>query len=252
MNFYYFEIKMNKVFVFIGGSSLEKDFAPCKKSIVENSSLESLTRIQIIALNDFIPKEVLAQRVVKIQGIYGTYYFDNLFGDNSSSSFSLTRYALFNQDFLSQFGVKEQDLVLFCDSDFIWICDLVKEANTLVEFDLLYLHKIDARLLIAESKKENNTQPMYPKKGWTSFFAFRKSFLQLRNIDLDYSTYDQRDGHRLKFVSDNLIKEAGLQFNYIVNKNFNFSQSPKALHYTFGTNRIEHPLAKAIYEHYIK
>lgn len=202
---------MSKLTIYVGWDSREDvAYQVCKFSIERRSSIP----IEIIPLK---------QHELREAGIY-TRPIDKL----ASTEFTFTRFFV---PYLSNFSGKS----VFCDSDFLWLCD-AKEVLSL--FDEKYAvqvvkHDYKPKETI---KMDGKSQFLYPRKNWSSMILYNCE--SLSNMILTPQFLNQAAGstlHQFKWINDKEIGSLNNKYNWLEG-HYKEPQDgePKIIHYTRG------------------
>lgn len=154
----------------------------------------------------------------------GLYYRN----EDTSSTTEFT-YSRFLVPFLSDY----KGISVFCDSDFLWNCDI----NTLLE----YYDENNAVSCVkhdyvpkADTKMDGLKQTVYPRKNWSSLMLFNNAHLDCRNLNVDnVNTSSPKYLHRMSWTSDNAIGEIPLEYNWLEGE-YSSDIDPKVIHFTNG------------------
>jgi lipopolysaccharide biosynthesis glycosyltransferase len=196
---------MNKIFVGFDPSQ-EVAYQTCKKSLNR----------------EVIP---LDQDNLRSQGIY------NRVDTNASTPFSLTRFLV---PYLSNY----EGWSLFCDSDFLWMCD-VDEVFQLADdrYSVMCVqHDYTPKTSI---KMMGQTQHIYPRKNWSSLMLFNNKRCEILNpTTVNVATPGYL--HRFQWLFDSEIGSIPIEYNWLVGY-YQETETfkPKALHYTDGGPWLE-------------
>lgn len=148
--------------------------------------------------------------------------------DNSGSTeFTYTR-------FLVPYLNNYKGWCLFCDSDFVWFCD-IHELFTQFCNDkyavLCVKHKYEN--CNNNIKMNGIIQEWYPRKNWSSLMLFNCSHPSIQNLSIEnINNKSSKWLHRMEWCNDNEIGEIDISYNYLVN--YYSTHKYKALHYTDG------------------
>lgn len=123
---------------------------------------------------------------------------------------------------------------LFCDSDFLWTCDIEevvqKYAN---ENHAVSCVKHNYSNCNAKTKMDGRPQEFYPRKNWSSLMLFNCSHSSIKNLTPEaVSTQTPAWLHRMHWAKDEEIGEIDKSYNYLVG--YYNDNKIKALHYTDG------------------
>ena len=190
-------------------------FEICKRSIMNSTKHQD--KIGIMGLN----KNDLENA--------GLFYREN--DDMASTEFTYTR-------FLSPALNKFTGLCVFCDSDFLWECDIYEEFRP-------YFEEILAKNLAISCVKHNyvpdhnvkmdgRIQTVYPKKNWSSLILFNCDHPEVHNLSVEnVNKKDPAWLHRMQWCSEDNIGNLPHTYNYLVGT-YHDNNEPKAIHYTDG------------------
>ena len=127
-----------------------------------------------------------------------------------------------------------QGWALFCDSDFLWTCDVEdvfkkyaneKNAVSCVKHDYTNCH--------GKTKMDGRPQEYYPRKNWSSLMLFNCSHPDIKNLTIEnVNTKSPKWLHRMEYCDDNNIGTIPIEYNYLVN--YYNTNNYKALHFTDG------------------
>lgn len=187
----------------------------CKKSILENTKYPD--KLKIIPL---VKKELEAKNI---------YYREN--DQLASTEFTYTR-------FLPPYLNNYQDICLFCDSDFLWECDIYAEMTPYIHQMLqnnkaIYCVQHD---YVPQNtiKMDNYQQTTYPRKNWSSLILFNCNHPDVKNLTVE-NVNNQSPAwlHRMKWCQDKNIGKLPHTYNYI-NTVYYDIDNPKVIHYSDG------------------
>jgi hypothetical protein len=187
---------MNKIFVGYDSTQPES-FDVCKHSLLPHS----VTPLKLVDLPMYNRTDV-----------------------NGSTEFSLTRFLV---PYLSNY----EGWSLFCDSDFLWLCDplevfdLCDDMYTVMVIKHEYSPKTDYKM-------NGKYQHKYPKKNWSSLMLFNNSKctnLSPTSVNQSLPSYL----HQFHWTNDECVGSLPTEYNWLVGY---YSETetfkPKALHYT--------------------
>lgn len=189
-------------------------FDICKKSILKNTKYQNK-----ININSLILKELEKQG------------FNRDFDKMAATEFTYTR-------FMVPYLNKYDGIAIFCDSDFLWECDIYEE---LVPYINKMLKQNASVCCVKHEYKEkkslkmNNLQQFdYPRKNWSSLIIFNCSHEDCKNLTLEnVNTQTPAWLHRFGWVKDENIIELPHTYNYLV-EIYHDEENPKVIHYTNG------------------
>lgn len=146
--------------------------------------------------------------------------------EKASTPFSLTRFLV---PYLSGY----EGWSIFCDSDFLWLCDIQEVFNLrdekygvmCVKHD--YVPKTDVKM-------DGKIQYKYPRKNWSSLMLFNNSKCKMLNpniVNQESPSYL----HRMQWIIDENIGSLPIEYNWLVGY-YKETETfkPKALHFTDG------------------
>ncbi len=201
----------NKLKIFIGWDSREAvAFDVCKYSIESRATIP----VEIIKLD---------RRELIESGIY-TRENDPL----ASTEFTYSRFFV---PFLSNFSGQ----AVFCDCDFLWLCD-AKEV--LYQFDERYAVQVVQHDYwpTEQSKMDGKIQTNYPKKNWSSMILWNNE--HPKNMTLVPQFLNQASGstlHQFKWLKEKHIGNLPVKYNFLEDWNNRFEHGdPAIIHFTRG------------------
>lgn len=123
---------------------------------------------------------------------------------------------------------------LFCDSDFLWLCDVEELFNQYIDeskaLSCVYHQYKNCNDCL---KMDNQVQQWYPRKNWSSLILFNNSHPSTCKLTLDIvNTQSPAWLHRFEWANDDEIIEIPKDYNYLVD--YYYDGNIKALHYTDG------------------
>jgi len=207
-----------KIKVFIGYDS-RQDSTPlfnkvknspykvCKKSI---KKYNSKVKVKPIKLKSLIKENIYRREIDPL----------------ASTEFTYSR-------FLVPFLNNYKGIAVFCDSDFLWQCNINELLNY---YDPKYSvmcvqHDYTPR---SESKMDGYKQTVYPRKNWSSLMLFNCAHSDCKNLSLEnINTKSPKYLHRMEWTSDNNIGALPLDFNWLEGE-YSGRTTPRAIHFTNG------------------
>jgi len=203
---------MNTLQIFIGFDSTnfgqELAYEVCRRSIEKYN----LSKIKIIKLEK---KKLIQQGLFKRE--------DN----DGATEFTYTRFLV---PYLSNY----EGYSLFCDSDFLWFCDIKELFERYVDSNkAIACVKHDYQNCHGKTKMDGQVQEYYPRKNWSSLIIFNNSHPSTKKLTLD--NVNQKSPkwlHRFEWVNDHEIIEIPKEYNYLVG--YYQTNEFKALHFTDG------------------
>ena len=124
-------------------------------------------------------------------------------------------------------------VAIFCDSDFLWRCDIdevlgfynEKYAVSCVQHD--YTPKSD-------TKMDGAVQTVYPRKNWSSLMMFNCEHEDIKKLSVEnVNTKEAKYLHRMEWTVDDNIGSIPLTYNWLEG-DYEFIDSPKVVHFTNG------------------
>ncbi len=177
----------------------------CKSSILKNSHDVNVIPLK---LNELIDK--------------GIYYRD--VDPLASTEFTYSRFLV---PYLNDF----KGIAIFCDSDFLWQCDI----NDLLEY---YNHNNSVMCVQhdytpkTDTKMDGVVQTSYPRKNWSSLMMFNCEHKDIRNLSVEnINTKEAKYLHRMKWTDK--IGEIPMTYNWLEGDYPN-NMHPKVIHFTNG------------------
>jgi|TARA_X000001316_G_scaffold9962_1_gene2923 hypothetical protein len=196
--------------IFIGHDTRYEDASSvCRQSIIENSS----------------PNEhkitYLHKEKLKNAGVYGRADVEG-----ESTEFSFTRfYAPLTANFTGT--------IMFCDQDFVWLCNPSEILDTLDMSKPVHCvkHEINSDD-IQTTKMNNQVNKVYPKKFWSSLIIWTDptAFKHITKESLDGAS--AKALHQFQWVNPKQLGSIDKKYNYLVG--YYNDNNYKALHYTQG------------------
>ena len=205
-----------KINVYIGYDS-RQDYPPkynkiknpcyevCKQSILNYNSDVNITPIKLDKLVE--------------QG----YYYREV-DPLASTEFTYSRFLV---PFLNDY----KGIAIFCDSDFLWNCDVEEllefydetDAVSCVQHD--YIPKTD-------TKMDGVVQTTYPRKNWSSLMMFNCEHEDTKKLSVEVvNTKSPKYLHRMEWASS--IGSIPLTYNYLEG-DYEYIENPKVIHFTNG------------------
>ena len=140
---------------------------------------------------------------------------------NESTEFAFTR-------FLVPQLCDYEGEALFCDGDFLWLCDPEEVMDYFSDEHTVHVVK-HPNFLIKPKKMKGKKNHAYPRKYWSSLMLFNNP--KCKELTYDYVNQAPAGAlHELRWAES--IGELPAQYNAMVNY-YKFKK-PKALHYTDG------------------
>lgn len=160
----------------------------------------------------------------------------NIFNRNDNTGSTEFTYTRFLCPYLHNLNNKNinNNWVLFCDSDFLWFCDVEELFNTYNNPKYaVYCVKHKYNKCMNKFKMDGKKQEWYPKKNWSSLMLFNCSHPSIQNLNLEnINTKNPAWLHRMNWCKEEEIGEIDKKYNYLVG--YYNDNNFKALHYTDG------------------
>ena len=177
----------------------------CKKSILNHSKNVNVLPIK---LDDLIDKNL--------------YYRD--IDPLASTEFTYSRFLV---PHLNQY----KGIAIFCDSDFLWQCDV----NDLLEY---YNHNLAVMCVQHDYKPKTNTkmdgvvQTTYPRKNWSSLMMFNCEHKDIKNLSVEnINTKEAKYLHRMEWTDK--VGQIPMTYNWLEG-DYPSDINPKVIHFTNG------------------
>ena len=125
-----------------------------------------------------------------------------------------------------------QGKAIFCDSDFIWNCDVAEVLDYLKEGQAVACvqHDYTPHSMI---KMDGLQNPPYPRKNWSSLMVFNCEHPSTKKLTLDaVNSQSPAWLHRMTWASDDEIGSVPVTYNHLVG--YYDEENPKVVHYTDG------------------
>ena len=205
-----------KINVYIGYDS-RQDYPPnfddiknpcyevCKQSIL---NYNSVVNIQPIKLDELIDRGVYYREVDPL----------------ASTEFTYSRFLV---PYLNDY----KGIAIFCDSDFLWQCDV----NEVLEYyDERYAvmcvqHDYTPK---ADTKMDGVVQTTYPRKNWSSLMVFNCEHKGTKNLSVEkVNEKSPKYLHRIEWADG--VGSIPIIYNYLEG-DYEHIQNPKVIHFTNG------------------
>jgi lipopolysaccharide biosynthesis glycosyltransferase len=149
--------------------------------------------------------------------------------DNTGSTeFTYTR-------FLAPYLNNYEGYAVFCDSDFLWNCDIIELLHYIkkTEYAVMCVQH-DYTICPTKKKMDGQVQEHYPRKNWSSLMVFNCSHPSTKNLTVE-AVNNQSPAwlHRMNWCKDEEIGNLPIEYNYLVGY-YHKIPRPKAIHYTDG------------------
>ena len=155
----------------------------------------------------------------------------NIFNrDNDSKQSTEFTYTRFLAPYLSGYSGQ----ALFCDSDFLWRCNVEEILQHINDEQSVACVKHEYTECPNKTKMDGIKQEWYPRKNWSSLMLFNSSHQYCRSLTPEViNTQTPKYLHRMEWAEDDNIGAIPIDYNYLVGYYFS-SKNPKALHFTDG------------------
>ena len=154
----------------------------------------------------------------------------NIFTRNDTDGSTEFTYTRFLVPYLNNY----EGYALFCDSDFLWECDINElfENFSNPKYALACVKHTYSKCK-CPNKMDNKVQEWYPRKNWSSLMLFNCSHSSTRNLSLEnVNNKSAKWLHRMEWCKDYKILEIPKSYNYLVG--YYDDEHIKALHFTDG------------------
>ena len=123
---------------------------------------------------------------------------------------------------------------IFCDSDFLWTCDVAEVFNQYCNENLaVSCVKHSYTKCNGKTKMDGRPQEYYPRKNWSSLMLFNCEHSSTKNLTLEaVNTQTPAWLHRMGWSEDKYVGEINKRYNYLVD--YYHDNDFKVLHYTDG------------------
>ncbi len=163
---------------------------------------------------------------IKLEDLRKANIYNRINDTKQSTEFTYSR-------FLTPFLARYKGHALFCDSDFLWRCDVEEVLKFSDENNSVSCVKHEYVECPNKTKMDGKKQEWYPKKNWSSLMLFNSSHLHCKSITPQIvSKASPKYLHRMEWTEENLIGSIPLEYNFLVG--YYSSKNPKALHFTDG------------------
>ena len=155
----------------------------------------------------------------------GLFYRDD---NTGSTEFTYTRFLV---PYLNYYD----GWALFCDSDFLWDCDINDVFNKYCDNKYsVYCVKHNYSNCFSNIKMDGKKQEYYPRKNWSSLMLFNCSHNSTKNLNpSSVSNETPQWLHRMNWCNDDEIGEIDKSYNYLVGY-YNDREKINAYHFTDG------------------
>ena len=147
--------------------------------------------------------------------------------NDGSTEFTYTR-------FLVPFLNNYTGFAIFCDSDFIWRCDINILKQYFDNSKAISCVKHSYQNCNNNTKMDGLTQEWYPRKNWSSLIIYNCGHTDLLKLNItSIANNSPKWLHRFEFTEDDNIGELPKTFNYLLGY-YNDIDEPNAVHLTDG------------------
>jgi len=179
----------------------------CKRSLLDNSD-----NVEIIPLKLTTLKEL------------GLYYRT----EDTSATTEFT-YSRFLVPFLSDY----KGISIFCDSDFLWQCD-INDLNKYISENYSIACVQHSYVPNADTKMDGLKQTVYPRKNWSSLMVFNCAHKDCKNLSVEnVNSKSPKYLHRMEWAEEKNINALPLEYNWLEGE-YDSKVEPKAIHFTNG------------------
>lgn len=152
----------------------------------------------------------------------GYYYRD--VDPLASTEFTYSRFLV---PFLNDY----KGIAVFCDSDFLWNCDIEELLEFYDETDAVSCVQHDYTPT-STTKMDGLQQTTYPRKNWSSLMMFNCEHPDTQKLSVEVvNTESPKYLHRMSWASS--IGSIPLTYNYLEG-DYEYMENPKAIHFTNG------------------
>lgn len=152
----------------------------------------------------------------------GYYYRD--VDPLASTEFTYSRFLV---PFLNDY----KGIAVFCDSDFLWNCDIEELLEFYDETDAVSCVQHDYTPNTM-TKMDGLQQTTYPRKNWSSLMMFNCEHPDTQKLSVEVvNTESPKYLHRMSWASS--IGSIPLTYNYLEG-DYKYMENPKAIHFTNG------------------
>jgi hypothetical protein len=123
--------------------------------------------------------------------------------------------------------------VLFCDSDFLWRCNVEETLNFINDNQSVSCVQHEYTNCKSKTKMDGLKQEWYPKKNWSSLMLFNSQHGDCKTLTPKIvSIKSPKYLHRMEWTTEEKIGSIPIEYNYLVG--YYSDKNPKALHFTDG------------------
>ena len=122
-------------------------------------------------------------------------------------------------------------IAVFCDSDFLWNCDVEELLEFYDETDAVSCVQHDYTPT-STTKMDGLQQTTYPRKNWSSLMMFNCEHPDTQKLSVEVvNTESPKYLHRMSWASS--IGSIPLTYNYLEG-DYEYMENPKVVHFTNG------------------
>ena len=163
---------------------------------------------------------------IKLKELRAANVFNRPLDSRQSTEFTYTR-------FLTPYLARYAEKALFCDSDFLWRCDVNETLNFIKDDQSISCVQHEYTECTGKTKMDGLKQEWYPRKNWSSLMLFNSSHDDCKNLTLEAVNKESpKYLHRMEWTTDEKIGSIPIEYNYLVG--YYSKENPKALHFTDG------------------
>ncbi len=202
--------------VYIGYDS-RQDYPP-KYDKVKNPCYE-VCKSSILKHN----KDIEIQPIILDELIDSGHYYRDV-DPLASTEFTYSRFLV---PFLNDY----KGIAVFCDSDFLWNCDIEELLEFYDETDAVSCVQHDYTPT-STTKMDGLQQTIYPKKNWSSLMMFNCEHPDTQKLSVEVvNTESPKYLHRMSWTDE--VGSIPLTYNYLEG-DYEYMENPKVVHFTNG------------------
>ena len=147
--------------------------------------------------------------------------------NDGSTEFTYTRFLV---PFLSNYT----GFAIFCDSDFLWRCNIEVLKQYFDKNKAISCVKHSYQSCCSNTKMDGLTQEWYPRKNWSSLIIYNCEHKDIPKLNINsIANQSPQWLHRFEWTQDDNIGEIPKTFNYLLGY-YNDIDEPNAIHLTDG------------------
>ena len=163
---------------------------------------------------------------IKLQDLRDAHVYNRAHDSKQSTEFTYTR-------FLTPYLNRYVGKTLFCDSDFLWRCDVTEVLDFIRDDQSISCVQHEYVECPNKTKMDGFKQEWYPRKNWSSLMLFNAAHEDCKKLSKEtISTETPKYLHRMEWTSDKNMGSIPIDYNHLVG--YYFLDEPKALHFTDG------------------